>query len=77
MKSEKLISRCVLLAVLLLAFTACAGTKIKQSVLMPANSNEMKNVKKLTVVGFSGDQNNQFSNVTKRSNGNSGRIVIR
>lgn len=40
---------------------SCSATKVKQAVLMPANTNEMKNVKKLAIVGFSGDKNNQFS----------------
>lgn len=45
-----------------LILTSCAATKVSQAVLMPANSDDMKNVKKLAVVGFSGDKNNEFSN---------------
>lgn len=40
---------------------SCSSTKVRQAVLMPANSNEMKNVKTLAVVGFAGDKGNKFS----------------
>jgi len=50
-----------LISFLAILITACAGPKIKQSVVMPANENSMKTVKKIAVTGFSGDRQKEFS----------------
>lgn len=51
----------IIFILLCLTLAACGSTKVRQTVLMPANSDEMKNVKKLAVVGFTGDKKKEFS----------------
>jgi hypothetical protein len=62
MKNKTLGCRVVLILAVCLLFTACSKHVVKQRVLMPANSSSMKDVKKLAVLGFSGDRNKLFSN---------------
>lgn len=51
----------VFLCVMCTTLFACAAPTVKQSVLMPANADVMKNSKKIAVVGFHGDRNEEFT----------------
>jgi len=50
----------IMVAALLLA--SCAAPIVKQNVLMPANSLGLQKAKKIAVINFSGDRNEEFSN---------------
>ncbi|MFV2057306.1 MAG: hypothetical protein ACC707_12615 [Thiohalomonadales bacterium] len=45
-----------------LLLTSCAAPKVKQNVLMPANSPGLQKAKKVAILKFSGDKNEEFSN---------------
>lgn len=49
------------ISLLALFVAACAAPKIEQNVVMPANENGMQSVKKVAVLGFSGDPKQEFS----------------
>ena len=40
---------------------SCAAPRVSQNVMMPARASGMQDVKKLAVVRFAGDRNNEFS----------------
>ena len=51
----------ICISVLIILMVACAGPKIKQDVVMPAKENGMKSVKKVAVIGFGGDHQQEFA----------------
>lgn len=51
----------LIISSLTILMAACASPKVKQDVVMPAKENGMRNVEKIAVLGFSGDQKREFS----------------
>ncbi len=61
MRKKSSILKIIIISSISVLMVACAGPKIKQDVVMPAKESGMKSVKKIAVLGFGGDQNQEFA----------------
>lgn len=60
--SKKYYLNSVSIVIVVLLLASCAAPKVRQNVLMPANSVGLQNAKKIAVIHISGDREEEFSN---------------